>query len=87
MLEYPPPPCVVDDTPYTSCCVPPAPYFVDAAGRIHPGRGGVIVIVQLPQRDAAAAAHALVVASPPAADAPAPPLPAPPTPRRPRMRP
>lgn len=50
MLEYPPPPCPVDDTPYTACCT--ESYTVDAAGRIHPGKGGVIVIKQLPMRDA-----------------------------------
>jgi hypothetical protein len=41
MLEYPPPPCPVDDTPFTSCCT--VSYSVDENGRIHPGRGGVTV--------------------------------------------
>jgi hypothetical protein len=68
MLEYPPPPCPVDDTPFTACCT--VHYSVDAAGRIHPGRGG-IVIVQLPARDAAVAAPAAIQA----VEAGAPPVP------------
>lgn len=54
MLEYPPPPCPVDDEPFTSCCT--EHYSVDADGRIHPGKGGVIVIRQTPCRDAVVAA-------------------------------
>jgi hypothetical protein len=78
MLEYPPPPCPVDDTPYTSCCT--VSYSVDANGRIHPGKGGVIVIVQMPARDASLA---LASSATPAATVPpvaAPSLPT--TPRR-----
>jgi hypothetical protein len=60
-LEYPPPPCPVDDSPFTSCCT--QHYSVDETGRIHPGRGGIIVIVQLPARDAALAAASSSVAS------------------------
>ena len=69
MLEYPPRPCCVDDTPYTACCT--TPYTVDADGRIRPGLGGVIVIVQLPARDALAATVGAPIAVPLAA-APAP---------------
>lgn len=54
MLEYPPPPCPVDDSPFTSCCT--QAYSIDANGVIHPGKGGVIVIQQLPARDAMIAA-------------------------------
>jgi hypothetical protein len=68
MLEYPPPPCPVDDEPFTSCCT--THYSIDANGRIHPGRGGVIVIVQLPARDAAGAASPAAAA--PASSPPAP---------------
>jgi hypothetical protein len=77
MLEYPPPPCPVDDTPYTACCGHDGPYSVDSSGRIHPGKGGVIVIKQLPARDAAEEASsptaASVVAPVPVAIPPAPP--------------